>query len=231
MSEDRTDNAEEPETAPDAPVDEPEATDRADDGTGDAAAGVDDIDSDAIPEAGIVDAEMVENTADDSADDSADASTDAAAGGSDDEGADASRESDTGSARGRDGTAEAPARPVVRRKIVSKRVTPKGGGPARSTGPATRASVEAAKKRAKGKTEPDDLLVMHDEPSFAERYQAAAKLPSPWWVPALMFGLLIVGALIIMLNYMGVFGDPSNVRLIIGLVFILGGIITATQYR
>jgi hypothetical protein len=46
-----------------------------------------------------------------------------------------------------------------------------------------------------------------------------------------MFGLLIIGALIIMSNYMGVFGDASNVRLVIGLGFILGGIVTATQYR
>src|SRR5699024_8650988 len=92
---------------------------------------------------------------------------------------------------------EEPAHPVVRRKIVSKRVTPKGGGPARSTGPATKASVSAARSRSKNPDDADELLVMEDEPSLAERYQAAAKLPSPWWVPALMFGLLIVGALII----------------------------------
>ena len=30
---------------------------------------------------------------------------------------------------------------------------------------------------------------------------------------------------------MGVFGDASNIRLVIGLGFILGGIIAATQYR
>jgi hypothetical protein len=61
--------------------------------------------------------------------------------------------------------------------------------------------------------------------------QVYAKGPSPWWVPAIMFGLLIVGALIIMSNYMGVFGDASNIRLVLGLGFILGGIVTATQYR
>ena len=46
----------------------------------------------------------------------------------------------------------------------------------------------------------------------------------------LMFGLLIIGALIIMANYM-VGDSASNTRLVIGLAFILGGIITATQYR
>jgi hypothetical protein len=30
---------------------------------------------------------------------------------------------------------------------------------------------------------------------------------------------------------MSVFGEPANMRLVIGLGFILGGIITATQYR
>jgi len=57
------------------------------------------------------------------------------------------------------------------------------------------------------------------------------KLPSPWWVPALMFGLLGVGALVIILNYTGVFGDVDNSKLIIGLALILGGIVAATQYR
>ena len=74
-----------------------------------------------------------------------------------------------------------------------------------------------------------------DDAGFSKRYtppQATyAPGPSPWWVPALMFGLLIIGALVIMLNYMGAFGDAENIRLVIGLAFILGGIITATQYR
>ena len=46
-----------------------------------------------------------------------------------------------------------------------------------------------------------------------------------------MFAFLIIGALVIMLNYMCVFGDAENIRLIIGLGLILAGIITATQYR
>lgn len=55
---------------------------------------------------------------------------------------------------------------------------------------------------------------------------------SPPWVPALMFGLLIVGALAIVLNYLGVIpGSPSNWYLLGGLVGILAGIIVATQYR
>ena len=111
---------------------------------------------------------------------------------------------------------------VVRKRVVSKRVTPKGAPQ----------GVKAASLKgtggAKGAADGEDL-------GYSKRYTPPAATyaqgPSPWWVPTLMFGLLIVGALVIMLNYMGVFGDAANIRLVIGLAFILGGIVTATQYR
>ncbi len=59
----------------------------------------------------------------------------------------------------------------------------------------------------------------------------ASQMPSPMWVPVLMFTLLGLGMLVIILNYIGVLGDASNWRLILGLGLILGGIMTATQYR
>lgn len=117
--------------------------------------------------------------------------------------------------------------PVVRKKVVSKRVTPKGGAQ----------SVPAGAKKGSTASRTHSAASEHgdDEDRYSKRYTPpAAKYapgPSPWWVPAIMFGLLIVGALVIMLNYMSVFGEPDNVRLVIGLAFILGGIITATQYR
>jgi hypothetical protein len=55
--------------------------------------------------------------------------------------------------------------------------------------------------------------------------------PSPMWVPVLMFGLLGLGVVVILLNYVGSFWDTSNPILLAGLGMILGGIITATQYR
>ena len=55
--------------------------------------------------------------------------------------------------------------------------------------------------------------------------------PSPPWVPALMFGLLILGVVVILLNYVGSIWDTSNAILLLGLGMILGGIVTATQYR
>jgi len=55
---------------------------------------------------------------------------------------------------------------------------------------------------------------------------------SPPWVPVLMFGLLVVGALMIVLNYLELLpGAVTNWYLLGGLALILGGIFTATQYR
>ncbi len=56
--------------------------------------------------------------------------------------------------------------------------------------------------------------------------------PSPTWVPVMMFGLLGIGVLMILLNYLSVLpGAPTNWYLLGGLGFVLGGIFTATQYR
>ena len=118
---------------------------------------------------------------------------------------------------------------VARRTVTSRRVTPKGGptaAKAKGKDAADAPPVSASKARDAKKT----ASVVTKAP-VATPQQVYAKGPSPWWVPAIMFGLLIVGALIIMTNYMGVFGDASNIRLVIGLGFILGGIVTATQYR
>ena len=56
---------------------------------------------------------------------------------------------------------------------------------------------------------------------------------SPRWVPAVMFGLLLIGVIVIFLNYVGVVlpGATNNWYLMVGLVCILGGIVAATQYR
>ncbi|MCB0978407.1 MAG: cell division protein CrgA [Acidimicrobiales bacterium] len=115
-----------------------------------------------------------------------------------------------------------PAAPVARKKVVSKRVTPKGGATAHA---------KATPSATRSKKSHDD-----DEISFSSgRYTPPSHkvdMPSPWWVPALMFGLLILGSLLIIVNYMGVIGgEASNVWLIVGLGLILAGIIAATQYR
>lgn len=55
---------------------------------------------------------------------------------------------------------------------------------------------------------------------------------SPQWVPILMFALFILGVLIILMYYLGaVPGGRSNLYLVTGLGFILGGLYTATKYH
>lgn len=57
------------------------------------------------------------------------------------------------------------------------------------------------------------------------------KVSAPW-VPYLMFGLLGVGMLMIVTNYLGILpGGAKNSYLLIGLGFITGGFITATKYH
>ena len=62
-----------------------------------------------------------------------------------------------------------------------------------------------------------------------------SKKVSPPWVPALMFSLLILGTLVIVLNYLGLLptasGDASNWWLLGGLGLISLGFVTATQYH
>jgi hypothetical protein len=92
-----------------------------------------------------------------------------------------------------------------KRKVKGGRVTPKGGG-GRPTRP-----------------EPSSRYT----PPIPQEYKV-----SPPWVPILMFTLLAIGLVVIFCNYLGVLpGGTKNSYLLVGLGSILGGIVTATQYR
>ena len=55
---------------------------------------------------------------------------------------------------------------------------------------------------------------------------------SPVWVPVLMGALLVLGGLLILLNYFDLLpGGASNVYLLIGLLLITAGFVTATQWH
>ena len=55
---------------------------------------------------------------------------------------------------------------------------------------------------------------------------------SPKWMGPLILVLLILGALMIVLNYFNVLpSGPSNWYLVGGIVLIAGGFVVATQYR
>jgi hypothetical protein len=61
---------------------------------------------------------------------------------------------------------------------------------------------------------------------------ASYAMPSSKLVPIAMFTLLGLGFVVIFCNYVGLVpGGTNNWYLVAGLGFILGGIITATQYR
>lgn len=98
------------------------------------------------------------------------------------------------------------ANPPPKRKVKGGRTTPKGGP-----------------QPAPGRPAPSSRYT----PPIPQEQKV-----SPPWVPVLMFGLLALGLLVIFLNYLGVLpGETKNEYLILGLAFILGGIVTATQYR
>ena len=56
---------------------------------------------------------------------------------------------------------------------------------------------------------------------------------SPRWVPIVMFGSLGLGMLVILANYVSLLpgGEPSNMYLLLGLVFITIGFISATKFH
>ncbi len=92
-----------------------------------------------------------------------------------------------------------------KRKVQGGRVTPKGGHP------------------GAGRPEPSSRYT----PPIPQSYKV-----SPRWVPILMFTLLGIGLVVIFCNYLGVLpGGTKNTYLLVGLGSILGGIMTATQYR
>jgi hypothetical protein len=113
--------------------------------------------------------------------------------------------------------ANPPQRPPSKRRVPGGRVTPKGGGQPGPSG---------------------------SRPGSSSRYTPPVPREykeSPRWVPILMFTLLGLGLVLIFCNYLGLLpgiwwdnppdDNTSNWWLLIGLGFILGGIITATQYR
>lgn len=88
-----------------------------------------------------------------------------------------------------------------------------------------------------GRTTPKGTRPAGGGPAASSRYTPPAPvtkydMPSPMWVPVVMFSLFGIGLLAIFLNYTGVLpGAPTQWYLLGGLVSILFGIITATQLR
>lgn len=106
---------------------------------------------------------------------------------------------------------------------------------ARNDRPApTRRTNAPSSKR--GSSKRSDQGSAQGGPAASTRYTPRSEqlhMPSPRWVPITMIALLVIGLLVIFLHYVDLFlpGATSNWWLLGGLGFILGGIITATQYR
>lgn len=99
--------------------------------------------------------------------------------------------------------------------------------------------AKPAKRRVQGgRTTPRGAPARPAKPSPAReptgRYTAPIPRQvkvSPMWVPVLMFLFLGIGTLMILVNYTGAVWSTSNWVLLGGLVLILLGIVTATQYH
>ena len=95
----------------------------------------------------------------------------------------------------------------------------------------------ASRRTAPGRTTPKGTAPGRPAPSTGRYTPPTPKLdaPSPMWVPILMFSLLVAGAVMIVLNYLGLLptesGEASNWWLLGGLGLISLGFVTATQYR
>ncbi len=91
--------------------------------------------------------------------------------------------------------------------------------------------------KGSGRTTPKGTRPTGEGPAASSRYTPPAPvakydMPSPTWVPVLMFTLFGLGLLTIFLNYTEVLPGGSNGWYMLGgLGAILAGIITSTQLR
>jgi hypothetical protein len=115
----------------------------------------------------------------------------------------------------------------------SGRVTPKGTRPGdtpRRADPVADGDPEAVTRSSR-----TGGAAAAGHPGASTRYTPPtvkkADLPSPVWVPVLMWTLLGGGGLAILVNYTEFVWDQNGWVLLGGLAAILGGILTATQYR
>jgi hypothetical protein len=92
--------------------------------------------------------------------------------------------------------------------------------------PKSKAAKPKASKPTKSKSKGTRVSKRYTPP------QPVAKAASPQWVPITMFALLLCGASIVILNYLGVLpGEQQNRYLFLGLAEITAGFVFATRYR
>lgn len=96
-------------------------------------------------------------------------------------------------------------------------------------------SKEGSPKASSGRATPKkNRKNTQQEARRTGRYTAptpkSARQSPRWWAPVFL-GLLVLGVLVILLNYLSVFGHPTGWGLLVGLVIIAAGFVMATRYR
>jgi cell division protein CrgA len=118
------------------------------------------------------------------------------------------------------------AKPVAK-PAATARTGGTGTGPKRVKKP----DASAVKAATRSGNPARKAAAVAESSRYTPPVPTAAKV-SPWYVPAFMFGFLILGMLVIFFNYIEwPFGDASNWRLLGGLGSILAGILVATRYH
>jgi len=65
---------------------------------------------------------------------------------------------------------------------------------------------------------------------YTKATPTSAKVSPRWWGPVLLT-LMLLGVILILLNYLSVFGNPSGWLMLTGIVTIAIGFLMATAYR
>ena len=114
-----------------------------------------------------------------------------------------------------------PKRKTGGRVTPSSRVTPSGSRVDQRTGKSAGSAASGSAKAEPG--HPVTASRRYTPP--VDKHQQE----SPPWVPVLMLGLFVVGALAIMSRYL--IWDDTNIPMLVGLACLLGGLYTATKWR
>jgi hypothetical protein len=137
--------------------------------------------------------------------------------------------------------AAAPAKKTVAKKATVKSLanptaakptaTARTGGTATGQRKPRKPDAASAKAASRSGNPAKKAAAVAEQSRYTPPVPNAAKV-SPWYVPAFMFGFLILGMLVIFFNYIEwPFGAASNWRLLGGLGSILAGILVATRYH
>jgi hypothetical protein len=125
------------------------------------------------------------------------------------------------------------------------RVTPKGTRPgdtgrdrpakldavSDTSGGATPGARRSRSRSIGGASDGDETSGVGASSRYTPKQISKADMPSPRWVPILMWTLFALGGLAIIVNYTEFVWDQSGFVLLGGLGAILAGIMVATQYR